>query len=661
MTVVRTLGKNTLGDNNKMKVAMRDYDMSSHDISTVFRSSIGVGMLVPFCKILCQKGDIIDLNLINKTLSQPTLGPLFGSFKLQHFMFFGGFRLYNSWLHNNRTGIGMKMSDIKIPMMMANTKGSTTDAKTNISSSALYKYLGWTKSRRTGTNATAGVCKNGVPLLLYLDTFKNFFANTQENKFYMISNVGSKPTIKAGFGGTPSVDYDLPKTGLNVTLKNTDTVAITTPANVKDYNKAWNSIVFAIRDNVTGNGTQVTADKLTTNATKGTITLDKLNTLYPNGGTLVSILLNSTAAFGAFLKQYNLEILDQIRDVILHKKGNETLILESSEMGEDQNGSTELGKFIDDLIASQEEKLGGMLLKTYDSDIFNNWVKTDWIDGTGGITEITSIDITANDGKLTMDALNLQKKVYSMLNRIAVSGGTYRDWLETVYTAGKYLDRPETPVFIGGMTQYIEFDEVISKSATDTSYGSQPLGDIAAIGRGGKPINSGHIHYQCEEPGYIMGLMAITPMIDYSQGNDFDLNLQTIDDIHKPALDGIGYQDLIQEQMVGETSVYENSAIISNMKHLAANKTVAWIDYMTNYNRTYGDFAAGEALDFMVLNRRYEVNNINQIDDLTTYIDPQKYIEIFADTDLTSQNFWVQTVIQATRRGNYSAKQIPFL
>lgn len=661
MTVVRTLGKNTLGDNNKMKVAMRDYDMSTHDVSMVFRSSIGVGMLVPFCKILCQKGDIIDLNLINKTISQPTLGPLFGSFKLQHFLFFGGFRLYNSWLHNNRTGIGMKMSDIKLPMMFAKTKGSTTDARTDISSSALYKYLGWTKSRRVGSSATGGVCKNGVPLLLYLDTFKNFFANTQEDKFYMISNVGSQPTIKAGFGGAPSADYKLPITGLNVIPKNTDAVLITIPSTISNYRDAWKSIVFAIRDNTTGSGTQVTADQLTTDATKAKITLDNFKTLYPNGGTIVSILLNNTAAFGAFLKQYNLGILDQIRDVILHRKGNETLILEGSEMGEDQNGSPELATFIDDLRESQEEKLGGMLLKTYDSDIFNNWVKTDWIDGVGGITEITSIDITANDGKLTMDALNLQQKVYNMLNRIAVSGGTYRDWLETVYTAGKYLDRPETPVFIGGMTQYIEFDEVISKSATDTIYGSQPLGDIVAIGRGGKPINSGHIHYQCEEPGYIMGLMAITPMIDYSQGNDFDLNLQTMDDLHKPALDGIGYQDLIQEQMVGETSVYVNAATIHSMKHLSANKTVAWIDYMTNYNRTFGDFAAGEALDFMVLNRRYEVNNLNQIDDLTTYIDPQKYIEIFADTDLTSQNFWVQTVVQATRRGNYSAKQIPFL
>lgn len=661
MTVVRTLGKNTLGDNNKMKIAMRDYDMSTHDISTVFRSTIGVGMLVPFCKILCQKGDIIDLNLINKTLSQPTLGPLFGSFKLQHFMFFGGFRLYNSWLHNNRTGIGMKMSDIKLPMMLAETKGSATEAKTNISSSALYKYLGWSKSRRKGSDSTLGVYKNGVPLLLYLDIFKNFFANTQEDKFYMISNAETEPTIKAGFGGTSSVDYKLPKTGLNVKPKKTDTVIIIVPSSLRDYKKAWSSIVFAIKDDKTGTGTQVTADRLTTDATKASITLDKFNTLYPDGGTITSILLNNTAAFGAFLKQYNLEVLNQIRDVILHKKGNETLKLHGINLDTDQNGSAELRRMFDDLIASQGERLGGMLLKTYDSDIFNNWVKTDWIDGSGGITEITSIDITASDGKLTMDALNLQQKVYNMLNRIAVSGGTYRDWLETVYTAGKYLDRPETPVFIGGMTQYIEFDEVISKSATETTYGSQPLGDIAAIGRGGKPLNNGHIHYQCEEPGYIMGLIAITPMIDYSQGNDFDLNLQTIDDLHKPALDGIGYQDLIQEQMVGETSVYQNSPMISNMKHLAANKTVAWIDYMTNYNRTFGEFAVGEALDFMVLNRRYEVSNINTIDDLTTYIDPQKYIEIFADTDLTSQNFWVQTVVQATRRGNYSAKQIPFL
>ena len=85
--------------------------------------------------------------------------------------------------------------------------------------------------------------------------------------------------------------------------------------------------------------------------------------MYPNGGTLISILLNSTAAFGAFLKQYDLELLDQIRDVVLHKKGNKTLILAGSELNTTNNGSDELVSFFNDIINSQEEKLGGMLLK----------------------------------------------------------------------------------------------------------------------------------------------------------------------------------------------------------------------------------------------------------------------------------------------------------
>lgn len=658
MAVVRTLGKNTLGDNEKMKIAMRDYDMSTHDISTICRTSLGVGMLVPFCKILCQKGDIIDLNLINKTLSQPTLGPLFGSFKLQHFMFFGGFRLYNSWLHNNRTGIGMKMSDIKLPMMKANTTGIATSATTNISASALYKYLGWSKSKRLGANATSGVLKNGVPLLLYLDIFKNFFANTQEKKFYMLKGAGEVTLdIQDTYQSSHDGNYTIGKNQESIQI--TKTTKIHTNLTDIDYQRFWDSIKVTVMTS-DGELAHRKLGELTTNALTGTIILNNVSA-NPYATILQFFTTKETAKFvKTELGQYNLKLLDQIRDVILHKKGNETLVLEPTNVGANNNGSTELSSFFGDLIKSQSNKLGGMLLKTYDSDIFNNWIQTDWIDGAGGIADITSIDINANDGKLTMDALNLQQKVYNMLNRIAVSGGTYRDWLETVYTAGKYLDRPETPVFIGGMTQYIEFDEVISKSATETAYGSQPLGDIAAIGRGGKPLNSGHVHYQCEEPGYIIGLMAITPIIDYSQGNDFDLNLQTIDDLHKPALDGIGYQDLIQEQMVGETSSYNGSGNISNMTHKAANKTVAWIDYMTNYNRTFGDFAAGEALDFMVLNRRYEVKN-NEITDLTTYIDPQKHIEIFADTSIDSQNFWVQTVVQATRRGNYSAKQIPFL
>ena len=115
MAIEKNIGKNTIGDNEKMKVYMHDYNMSTHDLSTITRTSISPGVLVPTMKLLVQKGDTIDIDIESNVLTHPTTGPLFGSFKLENHIYFGAMRLYNSWLHNNRTKIGLNMSQIKLP------------------------------------------------------------------------------------------------------------------------------------------------------------------------------------------------------------------------------------------------------------------------------------------------------------------------------------------------------------------------------------------------------------------------------------------------------------------------------------------------------------------------------------------------------------------
>ena len=83
------------------------------------------------------------------------------------------------------------------------------------------------------------------------------------------------------------------------------------------------------------------------------------------------------------------------------------------------------------------------------------------------------------------------------------------------------------------------------------------------------------------EPSYIIGIVAITPMIDYSQGNDWDMtNIKNMDDFHKPAFDGIGFEDSMNEQRAYWTAEYNNGEKMSDTK---AGKTVAWINYMTNF------------------------------------------------------------------------------
>ena len=174
----------------------------------------------------------------------------------------------------------------------------------------------------------------------------------------------------------------------------------------------------------------------------------------------------------------------------------------------------------------------------------------------------------------------------------------------------------------------------------------------------------GKIKIRATEPGYMMCITSITPRIDYSQGNDFDSDWISLDGMHKPALDGIGYQDSVNTGRAWWDDVYTGDQPASLKKH-TPGKTVAWIDYMTNVNRTYGNFAAGMSEAFMVLNRNYEIkydtNGNSRISDLTTYIDPVKYNYIFADTSIDAMNFWVQIKFDITARRLMSAKQIPNL
>ena len=122
-----------------------------------------------------------------------------------------------------------------------------------------------------------------------------------------------------------------------------------------------------------------------------------------------------------------------------------------------------------------------------------------------------------------------------------------------------------------------------------------------------------------------------------------------MDDWHKPALDGIGYQDSLNGERAWWTDYYTADP---DLKRTSAGKTVAWINYMTNVNRTFGNFAPGMSESFMVLNRNYSMNNSAspQIEDLTTYIDPVKFNYIFADTNLDAMKDRKSTRLNSSHR-----------
>ena len=84
MSIQKNIGKNTIGDNNKMSVNLHEYNMSTHDLSTIVRNTQSPGTLVPNLCLIGQKGDTFDIDVDANVLTHPTTGPLFGSFKLEH-------------------------------------------------------------------------------------------------------------------------------------------------------------------------------------------------------------------------------------------------------------------------------------------------------------------------------------------------------------------------------------------------------------------------------------------------------------------------------------------------------------------------------------------------------------------------------------------------
>jgi hypothetical protein len=243
-----------------------------------------------------------------------------------------------------------------------------------------------------------------------------------------------------------------------------------------------------------------------------------------------------------------MDILEAVRDVTAFE------INDTSEapygLGLGHTGDQITGEYYK--LASQE----GLGIKTYQSDLFNNWISTEWIDGSNGINEVTAVS-TAGD-EFTIDSLNLANKVYNMLNRIAISGGSYDDWLDAVYTHER-AKSCENPIYHGSLIKELAFEEVVSLADTELGGENQPLGTLAGRGRLTNKNKGGKVKIKVDEPSYIIGLVSLTPRIDYSQGNKWDTNLKTMNDLHKPALDAIGYQDLITDQMAWFDTTIDNA------------------------------------------------------------------------------------------------------
>lgn len=681
----RTIGGDRLGSGKKMQVDLKGYQRSTHDRGYLWRSTMAAGTLVPFMKQVALMADTFNIDLNVDVKTHPTIGPLFGSYKVQLDIFTVPFRLYQSGLHNNATEIGLRMGEIKLPQLRVQsvTIDPTVDLKTLSTNdmermqhepSSLLSYLGINGAfiSRLPYEGYGLRDFNAIPYIGYYDIYKNYYANKQEKIGMFINAVQISPTsatVRIG-ATTTAIPAEPAEQNNPLPLNEIEEARFNynTPA-------ASEALASALYLGVKMPGGGVNFLKLTTHFQN--IEFVDMNGFWqlratnPRATTITDEVVNYRAVnspenIGIQISEFPLEHIDQMREMILAApKFDQFVISGGLDLTPYSTNLVHVPQVIDKMVLTRSHfSQQGLALKTYQSDLFNNWMDTEWIDDTStGINAITAVEIV--DDKFTIDQLNLASKIFYMLNRVAITGGTYKDWLETVYDHD-YINRAEIPVYQGGLSKELVFQEVVSTA--ESADGEQPLATLGGKGVMSNKHKGGRIAVTVDEPSYIMGIVSITPRIDYSQGNDWDVNLKTMNDLHKPALDEIGFQDLITEQMAWWTTDVPAEGVVSQK---SAGKQPAWINYMTEVNKVKGNFAKRNDQMFMTLNRRYEFLPVPTgaedgsvtfaIGDLTTYIDPSKFNFVFAQTDLTSQNFWVNISADITARIKMSAKIMPNL
>lgn len=690
----KTLGGERLGAGKKMAVDLENFGRSSNNLSKIVRTDQSFATIVPYYCEIGLTGDTFYINEIESIIrTLPTNGPIFGSAKFQVDVFCVPIRLYMSALHNNALGVGLKMANIKLPKLwepvtrenaVGNEKIDEYLIKNsnNYNPSSLPAYLGKRGLPINTTNTELHIKRQALFELAYWDIYKNYYANKQEEIGFVI---GPSPKLSNGViiynasaqspisnGGTVlNVTKDIPITGTDLSVQ----LQFSSAANAEKIGKNVYLKLPAINSTATPLYKELSKaneiSQINRKTVRFTFSIPANAYAIPTTSSKSPVIVDENKDIDKItgfntkndiqLQKFDLNTIDNLREEILATPSQEEFILPTSTSSAVKYPF--LAPLYDTLktqsavqVYGRTTSQCGLGIRTYLSDRFNNWLNTEWIDGTNGINEITSVDVTS--GTLTMDALILQKKVYDMLNRIAVSGGSYRDWQEAVF--GVRVSRAaESPIYIGGYASEIVFDEVVSTATFESGEtGQEPLGSLAGRGRETSKRGGKNIKIRCEEPSLIMILGSIVPRVDYSQGNKWWTRIDTMNDFHKPNLDQIGFQELLTQEMNGRAW-----RVNTNYKttDFSVGKQPAWTEYTTTVNETYGDFATGEPLEYMAFNRVYEVINDPKLKDATTYIDPQIFNKAFANSNLDAKNFWIQIGFDVIGRRVKSAREIPNL
>lgn len=218
---------------------------------------------------------------------------------------------------------------------------------------------------------------------------------------------------------------------------------------------------------------------------------------------------------------------------------------------------------------------------------------------TGG--RIENIDEVIMDGsEVSINDLRRAVALQKWLERNALAGSRYNESIMAHFgrkTSDARLQRAE---YLGGGKAVIQISEVMTTSySEDADTAIVPPGNMA--GRGSTYANTNKFSYNCEEHGFVVGILSVMPSSGYMQGIPrMFQNRNTFLEYPWPSFAHLGEQEVYDNEIYltpaslppnrSEQTVFGYQSRYADWKHIPSS--------------THGDFRS--SLDFWHLTRKFD-------------------------------------------------------
>lgn len=214
------------------KLKIRPPKLANHNLRHYFRTSMAPGVLYPVMCTPINAGETLPFDIESLVNTQACLSPLYGTYDIQFDVYFAGSSLYipAAWRNTNlrqqggvagKVAFGFPLVNFPLYKDLAITTGD--DAKPMLfSKNCLMSYLGFNPGfyPGCGQTSTSGNWStntyNAVPLLMYLDIYRNYYVNRQEVYGYFFARDTGATSSKIASLPLATLDQlfmDLPKNG----------------------------------------------------------------------------------------------------------------------------------------------------------------------------------------------------------------------------------------------------------------------------------------------------------------------------------------------------------------------------------------------------------------------------------------------------------------